>query len=394
MPAYGMFVYPWDIPDNTDAFVEKYRTLGCNTIVVNGSYHHCSVPDLRLEKIYSRRQAGTAFAVNPANYGRLLPKTQEDRTAMYQSLRESCTRAGISLKCWAVNLHNSTIGEMHPDVCIQNVWDDIYENALCVNHPEVREYAGALLCDIIRAVSPESMVLESISWMPAFHGRHHEFSLAHITPAIRYLFSLCFCPACVKAAEKQGIDARAVKVLAKRLLKQLLRQETTFIENEQTQLASLWLEYPQLYAYQQFRMESVRSLVEQTSKTVHQMGVHYEYIPLSTPFEVNSTSFEGVSYRQTAPLVDAFVPLVYGEHETFRTCKANIGLFAPDARVGMAMSLGRGRYTGEADFTGRVLDATDAGAASIYCYNYGMATEEVLEWVQKAGMVLQARECD
>lgn len=389
MTESGMFLYPWDMASDPEGFLRKYIGLGCDCVVLNCAYHHCSILDTSLRHVYENRDAGTSFAFHAERYGRIRPHLQKDFTQQIAMFRELCSQNRIRFKVWVVNSHNTTVGEEHPEACVQNVWGDVYSYSLCLNHPDVQEYLCALTEDVIQTAAPESMVMEAVTWLPAFHGRHHEFALARVTPAIRYLLSLCFCGHCMKKAEARGIDAAKVKQTVSGLLDALLKGDTTFGKNEQTQLMNIFLEFPDLYAYQQMRMDSVRDLVGRTSERAHALGVKYEMISLSTPFEVNSTCYEGTSYGKLAPLVDVFVPLVYQPEERFHAVQANIRMFAPDAAVAMGINLGRERYSGAEDFIGRIADAAQAGASSVYYYNYGMATEECRSWVKRANELLK-----
>lgn len=380
----GMFVYPWDVAEATDAFVERYADLGCNMLAINAVYHQCNVLDTRLTRVYERKRAGASFAVRPEKYGRVKPHVEADLTPVYQELRALCARRGIDWRCWVVNLHNSQIGGAYPDTTVENAWGDRYESALCLNHPDVREYAGALLRDVIDTLAPSRVVMESESWMQAFHGRHHEFSLARLTPAVRYLLSLCFCPHCMKAAREMGIDAIATKETVQSLLSRLLAADTTFDGSEDAQLLQMFLEYPALYAYQQFRVQSVRSLVAETAGITHASGVLYEYIPSAAPFSIHQMQHEGSAFRALDGLVDGFVPLCYAPGETYPLIRRNVELYAPDARVSLALNLRRANYPSEGAFSAKIAEAVADGVEDIYCYNYGLATEECLGWMRRA----------
>lgn len=385
----GMLVYPWDIPDDLEGFVKEYKKLHCNSIVLNASYHHCHVTDLRIRHIYRRREAGISYEPDTSLYGRLKPVMAENRSGLYRELGSICRSEGVSYKCWLVNTHNSTIGDRNPDVCVENAWGDTYTYSLCLNHPDVREYVRALALDAAKAVSPDSFLMEAMTWLPAFHGRHHEFSLPHVTPAIRYLLSLCFCPSCMKAAGEQGIDAYAVKELAAGLLERLLERGTTYGVNEQSQLLHLMLEYPKLYEYQRFRMDSVKRLVRLQTEAVRSQGIRYELITSSTPFEANDIYYEGVSYKDMSSLADTLSPLVYGDAESCAAAVRNIRLSAENVDISPIFNLGRSNCH-EADMLGRnVIEALKSGAGSVYYYNYGMASPEMLRWVTEVNCLAE-----
>jgi hypothetical protein len=380
----GVFLLPWDMEEDAEGFVRKLQALHCNTVAVNASYHHAGVADLRQQHMHYRYEAGTGFSVSPADYGRVCPLSQDTLEARYTRLREACTKNGLTLRAWIVNAHNSTLGARYPDLCVQNAWGDPVRNALCLNQPDFQAYVKNLIQNVENVISPDTYVMEAVAWLPAFHGGHHEFMLARQTPAVRYLLSLCFCGACRRRAQENGVDADAVRRLVQELLAKLLRQDTTYGTNEQTQLTHLFLEYPALYAYQRLRMQSVAELVEKTSRQIRSYGKKYEYIPNSTPFEINSTWYEACPFQMTEPFVDQYLPLIYRPEERYGTFLANVRLFNGTTPMGMCARLGRENYTGPEDFAARIREARTLGAQTVLCYNYGMATQEMLEWMRDA----------
>jgi hypothetical protein len=46
---------------------------------------------------------------------------------------------------WTVGLHNSRLGQLHPDLVCQSAFGDPLVNALCPSQPEVRAYLVAPL---------------------------------------------------------------------------------------------------------------------------------------------------------------------------------------------------------------------------------------------------------
>ncbi len=380
----GMFIHSWDIDGDIDELIERFKQLGCDTVAVNVKYHHAGVADLRQWHMHYRKGAGTAFTVDPKDHGAICPVSQDALEEKYGQLREACRREHMSLKAWVVNAHDSTLGRRYPQAAVVNAWGDHYENALCINDQDVRGYERTLIAAVEKVTDPDAYVMEAMQWMPSFHGHHHEFTLARLTQAIRYLLSLCFCGTCKEKAAAEGIDVPAVEHQVRKLLKKLLERDTTYGTNEETQLLHIWSEYPQLYAYQRFRMESVASLVKETAAQVHALGKRYEYIPSSTPFAINATYHEAVPIGALEGVVDTFVPLVYDMESSYGKVLDNIRLFDETTPVGMALNLGRSRYRDKEDLIGRIREAKELGSPEVLCYNYGMATEEMLRWMREA----------
>lgn len=78
------------------------------------------------------------------------------------------------------------------------------------------------------------------------------------------------------------------------------------------------------------------------------------------------------------------MPLIYNTRSSYKTVLSNIRLFNGATPVGMGMNLGRARYQGKEDFIGCIREGKAMGCGGILSYNYGMATEEMLEWMKEA----------
>lgn len=383
----GMFIHSWDIDGDMGKRIGHFVELNCNTVAVNVNYHHAGVADLRLGHMHYRKGAGTAFSVEPSDYGVICPQPQEKLEDKFRQLSALCRQNQITVKAWVVNAHNSTLGRKYPHAAVVNAWGDVCENCFCINHQDFREYDRNLIDNIERVVNPDSYVMEAMQWMPSFHGSHHEFMLGRLTPAVRYLLSLCFCETCMEKAGQEGIDGEAVKGQVRGLLTKLLEGDTTYGINEETQLTHIWMEYPEIYEYQQFRMRSVASLTEETVAQVHAFGKKYEYIPSSTPFDINTTYYEAAPLRRLEGIVDGLIPLIYHTESSYEKVLRNIRLFNETTPVGMALNLGRARYTGKEDFLWRIREARALNCPEVLSYNYGMATEEMLQWMKEAYQV-------
>jgi hypothetical protein len=106
-----------------------------------------------------------------------------------------------------VLLHNTKLGEAHPEATVQNAFGDRYIYALCPSAPEAREYAVALCKDITDNYPVLGISTESPGFAPYQHGYHHEFALMKQNRWFDNQMGLCFCVHCRKGAKTAGIDA-------------------------------------------------------------------------------------------------------------------------------------------------------------------------------------------
>src|SRR5215210_2284470 len=135
----AIWIYPWDI---LDAGIEKTvrrakEEWRLTALSLATSYHSAKflLPRRSHRRVFLSGGSAIYFRPDEAAYANsslrpfVTPNTELldvlDRTA------DACHRAGLQLRGWTVGLHNSRLGEAHPDVCEENVFGDRYPWALC-----------------------------------------------------------------------------------------------------------------------------------------------------------------------------------------------------------------------------------------------------------------------
>ncbi|MCC8116608.1 MAG: hypothetical protein LIP18_05560 [Planctomycetes bacterium] len=391
----GMFVYPWDIGDVGD-FTRDYAATGLNAVAPSLSYHHGNVLQARTGRVGRIDRAAVSFVPNPALYRDIVPAVHRETAdrGVAMELRNWCRETGRHFSAWTVFLHNSTIGAVRPDLCVENHAGDRYRHALCPSNPEVRYYSLALVCDICDQFRPDSLLAESATYRTALHGDHHEIANTRVGPAALWLLSLCFCPHCLEktAAAQPDLDVERVRALCGRLLVDLLNREVAIPGNDMAQLASLFLEYPELHQYQIERQRRVTEFIGDIWTAAHSRSVELRVFPSSTPFDICAAFLEGYSFRDSAGVADVLVPLLYSPGETFPLVRNTIRLQDMTTPLGIVLTLHPARYPGRADFLGAVREAFADGERPrcVYVYNYSLASRERLSWLPVAVRIIQS----
>ncbi|MFS0553157.1 hypothetical protein [Brevibacillus sp. 179-C9.3 HS] len=390
----GMFIYPWDIADNgITTAIQTLQTAKCNTAVVNSSYHQGRFFHPRTKTFRRLPFSGVSFTPEWSKYNRLRPTVHEEiaQANILAKMKDACDQAGMGFHTWWVGLHNSTLGLAHPDLCVQNIWGDTYSYALCPSQPEVQHYAKALFTDTLEQVKPDRILIEATAFLPMKHGDHHEVCLLPLGESLQWLLSLCFCNACSERAVLRGIDVEAVRQLVSRLVNQMVEADlVTQVSAESREIAFLLLEYPELYDYQQSRLDVVEKLWKDLKEIAKDKGIALDGFPSSTPFFVNQAYLEGVSLRKAAAILDRVVPLAYGNSidEVAYTFHA-IKLAAPEASLGAALSLHHSQIQSVNELVMRVKTALEGGAQSITYYNLGLLNNRRLEWIRQANQAAE-----
>ncbi|MDR1128275.1 MAG: hypothetical protein LBL20_03100, partial [Treponema sp.] len=381
----GMYLYPWEIGD-METFAREYAETGCNAVAPALSYHHAHTFAASSGRCRRLRESAVSFTPEPGRYGAVKPLVNEDcaRSGVVKQLRDWAGRKGVHFAAWMVLLHNSSLGERRPGLTVENLFGDASAHALCPSRGEVREYARAVVGDAIAQFVPGSVMLESVTALPAFHGGHHEIANIGISPALRWLYSLCFCPDCMAAAAKRcpGMDPGALRDRLKKLALDLVNGEYLIPGNGDAQLTQLLFEVPFLFEYQKAREEGMADFIAEMTGLIRGKGVRATVIPSATPFDVNRVFIEGMRFSLNRSNADLLLPLVYGTGETYGLVRDTIRLFDPGTPVGMAASLNPVQSPDKGAFLAGLAAAREDGCEHLYFYNFSLASRERRRWVQ------------
>ncbi|MEZ5669529.1 MAG: hypothetical protein R3F55_19245 [Alphaproteobacteria bacterium] len=208
-PDYrGLYAYLWDVVhDGADRVLEDVRACGANTLTLAASYHagrflrpHGSGP-----RVAELTDGTVYFRPDPNVYGAIEPIVNplvDSQDPFAELTRQSET----PVAAWTVCLHNTALGERHPEFVSRNAFGDPYSHSLDPAYPEVRAYVRALCRDIAQT-GVVGILLETPGYLPYTHGRHHEFALLPLNPWIERLLALSFSEGAIAGAEAAGIPA-------------------------------------------------------------------------------------------------------------------------------------------------------------------------------------------
>ncbi len=204
----SLYAYPWDVHDTGVArFVDQALALGLNGVTLAASYHTGKFlrPHARSGgRVVFPQDGAVYFNPDPSRYGMLAAQPHDD-PAMRQALGALLADGRLSVHGWTVALHNSWLGALYPQFTARNAFGDGYVYSLCPMQSAVFDYAVALCLDVA-AQGVASVVVETPGWLPYAHGYHHEFAQVRSNAWLDTMLGLCFCDACVKAGQTEGID--------------------------------------------------------------------------------------------------------------------------------------------------------------------------------------------
>jgi hypothetical protein len=379
-----MYLYPWEIED-METFKKEYAGTECNAVATALSYHHGNTFAAATGRYRHIKEAALSFVPEARHYGLIKPLVHEEVAAKgtVRELRDWAGKRGVRFSGWTVLFHNSSQGGLDQELTTENLFGDHYVHALCPANRDVREYEKALLSDIAYQFAPDSVMLESVTPLPAMHGMHHEMSNVRISPVLRWFLSLCFCPACMEYAAGffPCLDPDALRVRLKKAVLGLANSEHHIPSNGDAQIIQMLLEIPGLYEYQKARQQNTGECIRLASETLGEKGVSMILIPSATPFDINRVFMEAMSFTGNMGTADLLLPLVYGPGETYRAVLNTVRLFDTETPVGMAASLNPAQYPDRGSFLSTLAAAHAEGCEHFYIYNFSLASRERRGWI-------------
>ncbi len=188
-----LFCYPEDaVLTGPDRLCELAASLGADALAVAVRYH-ASRRWFPRHGIVSHSPGGITY-FRPGGYRRLRPMSVagEEAIAAVHALRAVAPRHGLGFHAWMVLLHDDPVVAAYPDAAAQTIDGTPTVHALCPSHPDVVEYAAALVADVCDQFAPDVIELES-AFYPAWHPSY-TLSL-ELTPAPA-LTGQCLCRFC------------------------------------------------------------------------------------------------------------------------------------------------------------------------------------------------------
>ena len=208
-PEYrAIYGYAWDLAmDGVDTVLGDLQAFGANTLTLAASYHagrflrpHGTGP-----RVHELVDGTVYFRADPEGYGTIKPIVHPMVDTL-DPFAELGGKPDTPLVAWTVCLHNTALGERHPEFVSRNAFGDPYSHSLDPAFPEVRDYVRQLVCDIA-GTGVTGILLETPGYLPYTHGRHHEFALLPLNPWVERLLALSFSEGVIAGAEAEGVPA-------------------------------------------------------------------------------------------------------------------------------------------------------------------------------------------
>lgn len=385
-PYRSLYAYPWDVSELDEAeFADFMAATGLSTVTLAGAYHAGKFlrPHGRNGRVFFPEDGRAFFRFRPEKYGAMRPLPSR-MAAQDDVMGRLARRSDLAVEAWMVLLHNTPLGQMHPDAVVRNAFGDPYWYSLCPANPAVADYAVALCTDVAEVNQLSGVVVETPGWLPFRHGYHHEAMFLEPNPALEAGLALCFCSNCERGAAAEGIDVprlrREVCDDVDRLL--AARQETP------AAIGASWLMHDmaageELGAFVRWRMSTVTHLVRRIHDALPN-NVRLHVIP-SVQQPIGNCWIEGSDLAALSGVADGLEVCLYGPPQQTAAELAEVRHRAgPEAAIRAVLRPGHPDHPHESSFSSALRTLAEAGLRDFGFYNFGHMRKTNLGWIGRA----------
>jgi hypothetical protein len=209
------YAYPWDVVGDPQA-VDRWAALGVESVTLAAAYHAVRAATPRHPGHRLVEAAAALYMPVRAEAWRghrLVPRSAEPWAGAhsFSRARDALAAGGLATQAWVVATHGDGMGDVFPELCVQNAYGDSYSYALCPSSREVRRYAATLVSEVATITGVDSMVVEACGPLGVAHQSQHEKTAgADWTETDERLLSICFCTACCAGYGERGVHPEAI----------------------------------------------------------------------------------------------------------------------------------------------------------------------------------------
>lgn len=392
MPQRTMFCYAWDLAEaGVAAVADDLRGRHLDTITLAGAYHAGKFlrPQGRTGKVYFPDDGTAYFRTRPERYGAIKPV--EAKLVAERDLFDECCKLGtMGVNAWMVLMHNSRLGEAHPEACVESAFGDRYIYNLCPSGPEARAYAVALCADVADAYPITGLSLETPGFLPFQHGYHHEFGLVRQNNWLDNLLGLCFCRHCMDEAETHDVDAKALRHRVRHAVDSYLASD---VDHEDDMAAAYWLADivvdPDLSGFVRMRCRTVESLIAEIRRVVRDDATVAVIPSVARPS--GGAWYEGSDLAGLAGVAD-HLDVCFYEPSPGRVASDLHDVMRRVAKPGVVRGIlrpGHPDLSTKDQVAAAVRTLYDGGVTDIGFYNYGHLRRVSLDWAAAALAALE-----
>jgi hypothetical protein len=233
---------------------------------------------------------------------------------------------------------------------------------------------------------PDRIIQEAVGFLGLRHWVHHELFFTAWDETLEFLLSLCFCPACQQRAGAAGLDAEQMRHQVAGWSEKLLEHERGNLPQSFTQgdVTSLLVEMPGLAEYVQTRANTVTTLVADLRSAANRYDAELDTIPASFHRPASRAWLEGALLGMLSKASDSLLLPTYFESAEQVTADLQWAKWlAPECKLSAGLNACEPSLS-PGTLAAQVQACQEADCQGVYAYNYGLLTENRLDWVAQA----------
>jgi hypothetical protein len=374
----GAYLYPWDVAGDPAAG-DLAAGLGLTHVTLAAVYHavRALTPRHPEHRFVVAPHSAAYFPLSRTASGplRLSAAHWLADADSFGSAAGTLRAAGLPVYAWVV-LGHVDAPEATP-FSVVNAFGDAYPWALCPAWDEVVEYATGVADEVSALDGLAGVELEACGWYGWEHQCTHDKVPVTLTPAERYLLSLCFCVACDAGYRVAGIDPSDLRRRVRTALDRALRGAALpqpAGDDSSDQIARLL--GPDVSAVADVRRAVADRLRSAVVARIRARRPEWTIALHASPESFHTTSFTGVDLAHTGRIVDELVV----------NCWAGGDVIGPSLAAGVPVHASLLAVAGLASqaksLSQQVDEARATGADGVRLYHAGLASDRDLDAIR------------
>lgn len=281
---------------------------------------------------------------------------------LFGRICDAATSQGLSVRASIDLLSSAPVASKHPTATCVDIFGRPHESILCPSHPDVREFAAAVIEDLCANYPIDAIDLAGIEFGPYYPMGWTLENQVQLLDVGWSLINWCFCPACRQRAA-DSVDAGEVTRLALAMLNDIVLKEPIYSSFEENVA-----QREVLAAYARMRSESITSL--------HRMIRQRSAKPIWRNRSIRDEIHSGFDMRSANEWCDGFW---VSEPDSVEHA-ALLAIVGTPQRITAEF----GPVPESAWLVSNVHDAAQRNYAAIAFGEYGLASPSHLDWVRQA----------
>ncbi len=378
---FAMWAYPWDLRDEgLGTAINSLQNIGISEVNVATNYHAVQTFNPRNPERRTWFSRASSYFQPSDRFDELAPVPNEEmgQDDWIDEIGAEFSDRSIDLNSWTIGCHNSRLGQQHPEYTLETPHGDSLVFGLCPSQEPVQRFLSNLISELSSRDWFNRIELETFDYFYGTgFGWHHDKYHTQLGELGEFLFGLCFCNACQKKAEEDGIAVDQVRHTCKCTIDELANGGLPHSVDPNDWLRS----HEHVDNYIQSRTDTLRTVYADLCSQIGDSTDLGTYIGMT---DVSEGWKHGLDFHTLDEHLDYLTVIAYEKDATsviervrtaqeFTDCELHAGIIPAHPEV----------Y--DERTTIEIVNALhQEGVERTSFYNYGLLPKPNLEWVRSA----------